>query len=228
MTKQHQLAAFLAVACAQAMFAQADFSPDDFDQIGAAQTDFNLKTTCGVCEDFAPTAPTLGLNTGNKVQNGGLPFLAILDANYPLADELILANWNSAIAANHMFVMRECLDGGELVNDQTVEELGSCQVSVVTKNEYTLTFNTFIDNASYDRFKFMKELGTAQSCFLVAFGDCDGNVFGFVNARIQAPAYNVGATKTDKKVWTITIKFDASELNAPLAVLWNFGSLVTT
>ena len=228
MTKQHQMAIFCALAFALTDAEQPNFAPDDFDQIGAARTDFNMKTTCGVCEDFEPPTLTSGLNTGNAVQNGGIPYLAILDANYPLADELILANWNSAIAAKHMWVFRECLDGGEMTNDQTVEELGSCQVSVVTKNEQTIVFNTFLDNATYDRFKFLKALGTAQSCFLLAFGDCNGNVFGFVPVTIQAPAYNIGATKTDRKVWTITAKFDAAALNPPLAVAWNFSDFVTT
>ena len=228
MTKQHQNVAFLAIACAQVMAMQPEILPDDFDQIASAKTDFNMKTTCGVCEDFAPPTLTSGLNTGNTIQNGGIPYIAILDANYPLTDELLEADWNAAIAAEHMWIFRECLDGGEMTNDQTVEELGSCQVSVVTKNEQTLVFNTFLDNATYDRFKFMKALGTAQSCFLLAFGDCNGNVFGFVPATIQAPAYNIGATKTDKKVWTITAKFDAAALNPPLAIAWNFGDLVTT
>lgn len=227
MTKQHQLAAFLAVACAQAMFAQADFSPDNFDQIGAAQTDFNLKSTCGTCEDFEPVITT-GLNSANRVNNGGIPYLAFLDANYPLTNELLLAEWNAQILAGHMWIFRSCLDTGGMVNEQNVETLGSCLQQVVTNDEQVLTFRTFIDNAAYDRFNFLKSLKTAQSCFLVAFADCNGKPFGFVNATIQAPAFNIGETKNDKQEWTVIIRFDAAALNPPLAVAWNFGDLVTT
>jgi len=227
MTKQHQMGAFLAVAAAIAMFPQSNFAPDDFDQIGAARTDFNMKTTCGTCEDFEPVITT-GLNSANKVNNGGIPYIAFLDANYPLTNELLLAEWNAQILAEHMWVFRSCLDTGGMVNEQNVETLGSCLQPVVTNDEQVITFRTFVDNAAYDRFKFLKSLKTAQSCFLVAFADCNGKPFGFVNATIQAPAFNIGETKNDKQEWTIIIRFDASQLNPPLAVLWSFFDLVTT
>jgi len=223
MKKQHQLAVFALLTFALA----GENAQDDFDQIASAKTDFNMKTTCGVCEDFEPIITT-GLNSGNEVKNGGVPYIALLDKNFPLTDELLEAEWNAAIAANHMWILRSCLDTGGLTNEQNVETLGSCLQPVVTNDEQVLVFRTFVDNSTYDRFNLMKKLKSSQSCFMVAFADCNGKIFGFVNAKIQSPAFNIGETKNDKQEWTLTIRFDASELNAPLAIGWNFGDLVTT
>ena len=193
-----------------------------------APTNFKLATTCGVCEDFDPPLAITGINTDVEVQAGGAPYIAILDKNFPLADELILANWDAAVLANQMVVLRNCLDTGGIEPNQTVENLGSCLTPVVTVDELVLTFSTFVDNDTYDRFKFMQYLRTSNSCFLVAIADCNGKIHPFVEATIQSPAYQKEDTKTGKTRWTLTITFKAKDFLPPLATAWVFGDITTT
>ena len=215
---KQKLALFTAICYALSI--QAEQLPD-------VRVDFKLGATCGVCDDFDPPIAATGINTDGTIQKGGAPYVAILDAKQPLTDQLVLANWDAAIVANQMVLLRNCLDTGGIEPQQTTEELGSCLTPVVTEDRLVYTFSTFVDNATYDRFKLMQYLRGADACYLVSIADCDGKPHPFFPATIAAPAYQKEDTKAGKSRWTLVITFEAKDWLPPLAVAWNIKDVAT-
>ena len=200
----------------------------------------------GICDDcdsssVIATFPVFvtGINTSLKVQQGGITGLAILKCNAALADETVKANWEAALTALDLVVLRDCLLEGNLDETPAIETLGACLVDIVSDFTSTITVKDIQDNVTFDRSLFWGDVRTRPNDFLVAYWTCQnvnggagGNtvIHGFFRASIVA-TYHIEATKAGKSYWEAVITWhnpiDASPIDAQQTLAFNINAIAT-
>jgi hypothetical protein len=198
---------------------------------------------CDDCDSSSVIAPfpvfVTGINTSLKVQQGGITGIAVLKCSEALADETVKANWDAAITALDMVVLRDCLIEGGLDETPATETLGACLVDIVSDFTSTLTIKDIQDNATFDRSQFWADVRTRPLDFLVAYWTCQnvnggagGNtiIHGFFRASIIA-TYKIDTTKAGKAYWEAVITWhnpiDDVPLDAQQVLAFNINALVT-
>lgn len=200
----------------------------------------------GICDDCDASSViadfpifVTGINTSLKVQQGGITGLAVLKCNAALANETVKVNWDAAITALDMVVLRDCLLEAGLDETSATETLGACLVDIVSDFTSTITVKDIQDNATFDRSLFWADVRTRPNDFLVAYWTCQdvnggagGNtiIHGFFRASIIA-TYKIDTTKAGKAYWEAVITWhnpiDDVPLDAQKLLAFNINALVT-
>lgn len=177
---------------------------------------FYVGAGCGECSSNSVVAdfPVGGeLNKNTSVKNGGINAVAFLKCNATLNDETQLADWNAAIAASELIVRTDCAFEADLASASTTIDVGACLRTVVTRRRSTITITDIADNANFDVHKFYNYLQENPNSLKIAFFTCDGEVYGFRDADIDAN-FNIANNKDGRKTWNAVITFD-EEVQAP-------------
>ena len=179
-----------------------------------------LGAGCGECNSstVVPAFPTLtsGFNSLTKVQNGGITAFAIKKCNYTLANQGLVANWNAAIASGDILVRSDCFISGTLESAPTTQDLGACLTTITTRRRVTLTINDIADSDEYDVHKLYNHLQANPTSYEIAFFMCDGRVFGFRKAAIDAN-FSIEETTDGRTRWTLVATFDELVQAPPVA-----------
>ncbi len=169
---------------------------------------FRGQAGCGVCDSSADFFTSVdGLNNDLTAQAGGVARIALLKNSATFTDVNDEEEWETKITAGDLRVLIGCLQTGELTDNATEEQLGSCEVNVISANSWAITFTDIEDNVSKDRFNFWKKVRENQNCYSVAMIYCNGDIMDFTPASV-VPKYNAEGTKSGKRNWTVTITFE--------------------
>ena len=196
-----------------------------------------LAAGCGSCntttaiDDFP--AAIQGVNTGLSVRRGGITGIAFLKCNSPFTDVLDQQEWQDKIdglpgpppVAPSLLVRKNCYIGAEKTGEPQTVEVGACQTVILTGIDYTVTVTDSGDNSNNDVFNFWAHIQEHPLDYLVAFIDCDGRVYPFVKASIQA-VHGIEGTNAGLTTWTATINYKTTKDAPPLALTWSINDLV--
>lgn len=169
----------------------------------------------GVCNCVTPYTiplPTTGLNSGMKVKRGGAKFIAVAACDYEVFTVTSKADWDAAIVANEVQVIRDCMLQVGLTNDPQTEEVGSCPQLIPTRNTFKLTVRDITDNTTSDRHKLWAGLHGER--VKVAFGLCDGDLYTFRSATVVSN-FTIEDTTNGKTFWTVEFQWDADKMDTP-------------
>lgn len=196
---------------------------------------FNIKKTgifgcsvgCGGCdtsEDF-PT-PVKGFNTGTRLKRGGITGLVLLKCDSPLTDPTDPTEWQAALTAGDMVIRRDCFFQAGKTGDAQTLTVGACQTVVQTGIANTITGTDNADNSDNDVFALWSHLQANPTDYLVAFFTCDGVVYPFEKASVQA-THEIEDTTEGVTRWNFTITYTVASDKAPLGVPATFIDSLT-
>lgn len=162
---------------------------------------------CGVCDDADFPVSTTGLNTDLETQAGGVNGMAFYKTDATtLTDPEVPADWAAAVTAGDLRVINGCYGQGGVADNSTIEELGACEVPIVSKRSSVMTFNYIEDNVTRDVHAFFKALEGRVNCYKIAYFFCDGTVTDFYDASVTT-AFEADDTRSGKRRWVITVTF---------------------
>jgi hypothetical protein len=170
-----------------------------------------MPSPCEVCllpeEDITVNSGLL--NTGMKLQRGGVCTLLLIKCSAAAFNESSQVAWQASIDAGDTLIIRDCLLTAPYAEEATTVQIGCENKTVVTNRTSTLTVTDNSDNTALDRNALYTYLKEYPDAFRLAFVTADGVLY--TSQRVTANPNRSVAENTEGFSGVVTV-FEAKGL----------------